>query len=88
MAHAVAFDLSLSCLPMHVCQPASVDQLVTHQTGDQKVAGSTPAGSATFCRRDHEIFSTVILSLLLIQEGRLSGFGERMCTILVSRLED
>ena len=37
---------------------------------------------------DHEIFSTVILSLLLIQEGQLSVSGERMCTILVNRLED
>ena len=37
---------------------------------------------------DHEIFSTVILSLLLIQEGQLSVSGKRMCTILVNRLED
>ena len=32
--------------------------------------------------------STVILSLPLIQEGQLSVSGERMCTILVNRLED
>ena len=31
---------------------------------------------------DREIFSTVILSLPLIQEGQLSVSGERMCTIL------
>ena len=37
---------------------------------------------------DNEIFSTVILSLPLIQEGQLSVSGERMCTILVNRLED
>ena len=37
---------------------------------------------------DHEIFSTVVLSLSLIQEGQLSVSGERMCTILVNRLED
>ena len=37
---------------------------------------------------DHEINSTVILALPLIQEGQLSGSGERMCTILVNRLED
>ena len=37
---------------------------------------------------DHEIFSMVILSLSLIQEGQLSVSGERMCTILVNRLED
>ena len=37
---------------------------------------------------DHEILSTVILSILLIQEGQLSVSGERMCTILVNRSED
>ena len=44
--------------------------------------------SATFVEIDDEIFSTVILSLPLIQEGQLSVSGERMCTILVNRLED
>ena len=34
------------------------------------------------------LFCTVILSLPLIQEGHLSVSGERMCTILVNRLED
>ena len=38
-------------------------------------------------RRCPEIFSTIILSLHLIQEGKLSVSGERMCTILVNRLE-
>ena len=42
----------------------------------------------SFVEIDHEIFSTVILSLLLIQEGQLSVSGERMCTILINRLED
>ena len=42
----------------------------------------------SFVEIDHEIFSTVILSLLLIQEGQLSVSGERMCTVLVNRLED
>ena len=42
----------------------------------------------SFVEIDHEIFSTVILSLLLIQEGQLSVTGKRMCTILVNRLED
>ena len=37
---------------------------------------------------DREIFSAVILSLLLIQEELMSVSGERMCTILVNRLED
>ena len=42
----------------------------------------------SFVGIDREIFSTVILSLLLIQEGQLSVSGERMCTILVNCLED
>ena len=42
----------------------------------------------SFVEIDHEIFSTVILSLPLIQGGQLSVSGERMCTILVNRLED
>ena len=39
-------------------------------------------------RFDHKLFSRGILSLPLIQEGQLSVSGERMCTILVTRLED
>ena len=42
----------------------------------------------SFVEIDHEIFSTVILSLPLIQEEQLSVSDERMCTILVNRLED
>ena len=42
----------------------------------------------SFVEIDHEIFSTVILSLPLIQERQLSVSGERMCTILINRLED
>ena len=42
----------------------------------------------SFMEIDHEIFSMVILSHPLIQEGQLSVSGERMCTILVNRLED
>ena len=42
----------------------------------------------SFVEIDHEILSMVILSLPLIQERQLSVSGERMCTILVNRLED
>ena len=42
----------------------------------------------SFVEIDHEILSTVILSLPLIQEGQLSVCGERMCTVLVNPLED
>ena len=65
-----------------------------HLTGDQEVAGSPPSPPPlrgrqhSFVEMDHEIFSVVILSLSLIQEGQLSVSGERMCTILVNRLED
>ena len=59
-------------------------------TGDQEVTGSTPSRGQqhSFVEIDHEIFSTVILSLRLIQEGQLSVSGKRMCTILVNQLED
>ena len=40
----------------------------------------------SFVEIDHEMFSTVILSLPLIQEGQLSVSGERICTILFNRL--
>ena len=46
-----------------------------------------PGWQHSFVEIDHEIFSAVILSLPLIQEGQLSVSGERMCTILVNRLE-
>ena len=42
----------------------------------------------SFIEIDRKIFSTAILSSPLIQEGQLSVSGERMCTILVNRLED
>ena len=42
----------------------------------------------SFVEIDHEIFSTVGLSLPLIQERQLSVSREGMCTILVNRLED
>ena len=56
-----------------------------HPTGDQEVADSTSRQGRqhSFVETDHEIFSTVILFLPLIQEGQLSVSGERMCTILV-----
>ena len=40
----------------------------------------------SFVEIDHEIFSTVIPSLPLIQEGQLSVAGERMCKVLDNRL--
>ena len=52
-----------------------------HPTGDQEVVGSIPAWTGNILSVDHEIFSTVILSLLLIQEGQLSVSGKRMFAV-------
>ena len=67
-------------------QPALVAPLEVCPSVDQEVAGSTLTGQQhQFVEIDHEIFSTVILSFLLIQEGQLSVSGERMCTMIVNR---
>ena len=71
-------------------QPASVAQL--DAPSDWRPGGrwfnSHRKQQHSFVEIDREIFSTVILSLPLIQEGQLSVSGERMCTILVNNLED
>ena len=58
-------------------------------TGNQEVAGSTLAevGNILSWRLIMKYFLRSF-SLPLIQEGQLSVSGERMCTILVNRLED
>ena len=59
-------------------------------TGDQKVAGSTPAEVANILswRLIMKYFLRSFSPSPLIQEGQLSVSGERMCTVLVNRLED
>ena len=70
--------------------PASVAQLDAPSDWRQGGVGFNPSQSRqhSFMEIDHEIFSTVILPLPLIQEGQLSVSGERKCTILVNRLEN
>ena len=69
--------------------PASVAQLDARPTCNQGVTGSTlQCRQRTFVEIDHEILSTAIFSLPLIQEGQLSVSCERMCPILVNRLDD
>ena len=70
--------------------PASVAQLDAPSDWRPGGRGFNPRRGRqhSFVEIDHELFSTVILSLPLIQEGQLSVSGERMCTILVNRLED
>ena len=54
-------------------------QLVASPTADLGVASFIPAQSHIFLEIDHEIISTVILYLLLIQEGLFSVTSEIMC---------
>ena len=70
--------------------PASVAQLDVPSDWRPGGRGFNPhrGRQHSFVEIDHERFSTVILSLPLIQEGQLSVSGERMCTLLVNRLED
>ena len=74
----------------HVMLPASVAQLDAPSDWRPGGRGFNPRRGRqhSFVEIDHEIFSTVILSLPLIQEGQLPVSGERMCTILVNRLEE
>ena len=64
-------------------QPVSLAQLDVPSDWRPGGRGFNPRWGRkhSFVEIDHEIFSTVILSLLLIQEGQLSVSGERMCTI-------
>ena len=70
--------------------PASVAQLDAPSDWRPGGRGFNPCRGRqhSFVEIDHEIFSSVILSLPRIQEGQLSVSGERMCTVLVNHLED
>ena len=72
------------CFDVHsnlfILTPDSVAQSDAWSTGDQEVASLRLRSGPILVEIDHEIFSTVILSLLLIQEGKLSVTCERMCT--------
>ena len=77
-------------LKLIMYEPASVAQLDAPSDWRPGGRGFNPRRGRQHCfvENDHEIFSTVTLSLPLIQEGQLSVSGERMCTVLVNRLED
>ena len=65
----------------HQNQLASVAQSDVQLTADQEVVGSIcPDCQHTFVEIHQEIFSMVIFSLPLIQEGQLSVSGKRVCT--------
>ena len=72
------------------CQPALVAQLDAPSDWRPEGRGFDPRRGRqhSFVEIDHEKFSTVILSLPLIQEEQLSVSGKKKYTILVNRLED
>ena len=63
-------------------------QFDARPTGDQEGFDPRRGRQHSFVEINYEIFSTIILSLPLIQEGQLSISGVRMCTIMVNRLGD
>ena len=75
---------------LQIVQGASVAQLDAPSDWRPGGRGFNPrrGWQHSFVANGHEIFSTVILSLPLIQDGQLSISGKRMCTILVNHLED
>ena len=79
-----AFNIALAVLSVTAGLGGSVGCAVQLEIRRSRVQGR----QHSFVEIDREIFSTVILYLPLIQEGQLSVSGERMCTILVNRLED
>ena len=81
--HACKFYVCFFCVSIML--PASVAQLDAPSDWRPGGHGFNPLKVGNIL---YEIFSKVILSLPLIQEGQLSVSGERMCTILVNRLED
>ena len=60
--------------------PGPIAQLVVNLIADLGVTSLVPSGPLAFMEIDHEIISTVILLLPLIQEGLLSVTSEIMCT--------
>ena len=60
--------------------PGLIAQLVARNTVDAGVASSNPAQSHTFVEIGHNIISTVMLLISLIQEGLMSVPSESMCT--------
>ena len=90
--HIIKIVQRIAILPQNTTkfQPASVAHLDAPSDWRPGGRGFNPRRGRqhSFVEIDHEIFSTVILSLPLIQEGHLSVSGERMRTILGNRLED
>ena len=82
MRSEVQFSYSrVFCRTPLLLLPATVVRLDVRPIGDKEVASSTPPGRQhSFVEIDHEIFYG--------SRRAVSVSGERMCAILVKRLED
>ena len=93
MAPYEQFIMGLHCLVMLLCPNTKHKYGLLNSTGlggsvgcksdptsDQESQVQSQLGLATFMEINHEIFSMIILSLLLIQERQLSFSGQRRCT--------
>ena len=74
------YQALLSGSTLFATEAFKIAQLVASQTADLVVESLILAQSHTFMEIDHKIVSTVILLLLLIQEGLLSVASKSMCT--------
>ena len=80
---------SMAQYSLELCKLDHIALWVTSLTADTGVPSLIPAWSHTFVAIDHEIISTVILLLPLIQKGLLSFTSQSTCTVqevLVSHL--
>ena len=81
------------CDYLFVClthaRPASLAQLDEHQSGDEEIVGSNPAGSSTYFNGDWS-WNISYGHYLPSADSRTAivSSGKRMCTILVNPLED
>ena len=78
------------CLPRFVCSsswPRWFSWMRARLVIRRLPVRTPPGRQHSFVEIDQEIFSKVILFLPLIQIGQLSVSGERMCTIMVNRLQ-
>ena len=71
--------VSILLIMIHLLVISPVVQSVASPIADPGVTNSIPAQSHTFVEINHEIFSTDIFLLLIIQERLLSVTSESMC---------
>ena len=104
MPLSATFHLGLHCLPKYPLSgfqhdnsknqinlhtnTSSKSRTVTCLTADPGIASSILATSHTFVEIGHEIITTAILPLPLIQEGLLSATSESMCNCLVKLAQE